>query len=133
MCLGGIIMGRLIPTEACFSVLPRLKNMTPSRPIVSTGNAGFDSIFNGRLPGNRLYLLENTSGVQFLLDVEPREPVLNITLSETGEELQRSCSLAWLVAFRVGEPLVEFEFGLYGGPELHGAEFPFMGERKRAN
>ncbi|WP_044324335.1 ATPase domain-containing protein [Pseudomonas amygdali] len=70
--------------------------MTLPRPIVSTGNAGFDSILKGGLPSNRLYLLEGTPGagkttlgLQFLLDgVKAGESVLYITLSETSEELE---------------------------------------------
>ncbi len=58
--------------------------MTLPRPIVSTGNAGFDSILKGGLPNNRLYLLEGTPGagkttlgLQFLLDgVKAGESVL---------------------------------------------------------
>lgn len=70
--------------------------MVQPRPIVSTGNAGFDSVLSGGLPGNRLYLLEGTPGsgkttlgLQFLLDgVAAGEQVLYITLSETSEELE---------------------------------------------
>lgn len=70
--------------------------MVSSRPIVSTGNAGFDVILKGGLPGNRLYLLEGTPGsgkttlgLQFLMTgVAAGEPVLYITLSETAEELE---------------------------------------------
>lgn len=70
--------------------------MVQPRPIVSTGNAGFDSVLSGGLPGNRLYLLEGTPGsgkttlgLQFLLDgVAAGERVLYITLSETSEELE---------------------------------------------
>ena len=69
--------------------------MPQSRPVVSTGNKGFDSILKGGLPSNRLYLLEGapgsgktTMGLQFLLEgVAAGEPVLYITLSETVEEL----------------------------------------------
>lgn len=70
--------------------------MVHSRKIVSTGNAGFDSILRGGLSSNRLYLLEGTPGsgkttlgLQFLLEgVAAGEPVLYITLSETSEELK---------------------------------------------
>lgn len=70
--------------------------MIQTRPIVSTGNVGFDSVLKGGLPSNRLYLLEGmpgagktTLGLQFLLDgVNAGEPVLYITLSETSEELE---------------------------------------------
>lgn len=70
--------------------------MVSSRPIVSTGNAGFDAILKGGLPSNRLYLLEGTPGsgkttlgLQFLMTgVAAGEPVLYITLSETAEELE---------------------------------------------
>lgn len=70
--------------------------MTSLRPIISTGNAGFDSVLKGGLPSNRLYLLEGTPGagkttlgLQFLLEgVKSGEPVLYITLSETSEELE---------------------------------------------
>lgn len=70
--------------------------MVHTRPIVSTGNAGFDTVLKGGLPSNRLYLLEGTPGagkttlgLQFLLDgVRVGESVLYITLSETSEELE---------------------------------------------
>ncbi|SDS30831.1 circadian clock protein KaiC [Halopseudomonas xinjiangensis] len=70
--------------------------MVRSRPIVSTGNPGFDTVLKGGLPSNRLYLLEGTPGsgkttlgLQFLLTgVAAGEPVLYITLSETAEELE---------------------------------------------
>ncbi|WP_227451291.1 ATPase domain-containing protein [Pseudomonas fluorescens] len=70
--------------------------MVQPRPIVSTGNVGFDSVLKGGLPSNRLYLLEGTPGsgkttlgLQFLLDgVAVGEQVLYITLSETSEELE---------------------------------------------
>lgn len=70
--------------------------MVQPRPIVSTGNVGFDSVLKGGLPSNRLYLLEGTPGsgkttlgLQFLLDgVAIGEQVLYITLSETSEELE---------------------------------------------
>lgn len=70
--------------------------MVHPRPIVSTGNVGFDSVLKGGLPSNRLYLLEGTPGsgkttlgLQFLLDgVAVGEQVLYITLSETSEELE---------------------------------------------
>ncbi|WP_253201192.1 ATPase domain-containing protein [Sphingomonas quercus] len=60
------------------------------------GNAGLDQILRGGLPQNRLFLVEGTPGsgkttlaLEFLLDgVAKGEPVLYITLSETGEELQ---------------------------------------------
>lgn len=69
--------------------------MVQPRPIVSTGNVGFDSVLKGGLPSNRLYLLEGTPGsgkttlgLQFLMDgVAAGEQVLYITLSETSEEL----------------------------------------------
>mgnify|MGYP003660884765 FL=1 len=67
--------------------------MPNTRPIVSTGNDGFNSILKGGLPSNRLYLLEGTPGsgkttlgLQFLLDgVASGESVLYITLSETSD------------------------------------------------
>ena len=70
--------------------------MAYTRPLVSTGNVGFDSVLKGGLPSNRLYLVEGTPGagkttlgLQFLLDgVAAGEPVLYITLSETSEELE---------------------------------------------
>ena len=70
--------------------------MVEARPVISTGNAGFDLILKGGLPPNRLYLLEGTPGagkttlgLQFLLEgVALGEPVLYITLSETSEELE---------------------------------------------
>lgn len=70
--------------------------MVTARPIVSTGNTGFDSILKGGLPCNRLYLLEGTPGsgkttlgLQFLrAGVAAGESVLYITLSETAEELE---------------------------------------------
>ncbi|WP_339847294.1 ATPase domain-containing protein [uncultured Halopseudomonas sp.] len=69
--------------------------MAETNPIISTGNNGFDAILKGGLPPNRLYLLEGTPGagkttlgLQFLLEgLAAGEPVLYITLSETGEEL----------------------------------------------
>ncbi|QIB52102.1 ATPase domain-containing protein [Pseudomonas sp. OIL-1] len=70
--------------------------MAIARPIVSSGNTGLDSVLNGGLPCNRLYLLEGTPGsgkttlgLQFLLaGVAAGESVLYITLSETAEELE---------------------------------------------
>lgn len=70
--------------------------MAQPRPLVSTGNIGFDAILRGGLPSNRLYLLEGTPGagkttlgLQFLLaGVAIGETVLYITLSETSEELE---------------------------------------------
>ncbi|SDA17566.1 ATPase domain-containing protein [Sphingomonas sp. NFR15] len=63
--------------------------------IISTGNAGLDTILKGGLPASRLYLLEGAPGagkttlaLQFLREgVAQGEPVLYITLSETKEEL----------------------------------------------
>lgn len=70
--------------------------MASLRPVISTGNVGFDSVLRGGLPSNRLYLLEGTPGagkttlgLQFLLEgVKADESVLYITLSETSEELE---------------------------------------------
>ena len=70
--------------------------MVLTRPLISTGNAGLDSVLKGGLPSNRLYLLEGTPGsgkttlgLRFLLEgVAAGEPVLYITLSETSEELE---------------------------------------------
>ena len=64
--------------------------------LKSTGNRGLDSILQGGLPADRLYLLEGAPGsgkttlaLQFLRSgVAQGERVLYITLSETKEELE---------------------------------------------
>jgi circadian clock protein KaiC len=61
----------------------------------STGIAGLDDILSGGLIPNRLYLIEGSPGsgkttlaFQFLLEGAKRgEPVLHVTLSESGEEI----------------------------------------------
>ena len=62
---------------------------------LETGSGGLDSVLEGGLPANHLYLLEGdpgtgktTLGLQFLLaGARLGEPVLYVTLSETKEEL----------------------------------------------
>jgi circadian clock protein KaiC len=64
---------------------------------LSTGVEGLDTILNGGLTANRLYLVEGKPGtgkttlaLQFLLDgVRRHERVLYVTLSETAEELHQ--------------------------------------------
>ncbi|MBS0644635.1 MAG: ATPase domain-containing protein [Acetobacteraceae bacterium] len=64
-------------------------------PRISTGAAGLDTILQGGLAANRLYLIEGEPGagkttlaMQFLLEGRNRgERVLYVTLSETAEEL----------------------------------------------
>ena len=72
--------------------------------IASTGIDGLDSILMGGFARRRLYLIEGAPGsgkttlaTQFLLDgVRRNEPVLYVTLSETGEEMQAvAASHAW--------------------------------------
>jgi circadian clock protein KaiC len=68
---------------------------TPPSARISTGIEGLDDILCGGLPADRLYLVEGYPGtgkttlaLQFLRDgVRRGEPVLYITLSETGDEL----------------------------------------------
>jgi circadian clock protein KaiC len=67
------------------------------QPRVATGNAGLDTILDGGLPPNRLYLVEGDPGVgkttlalQFLLDGVARgERALYITMSETETEIRQ--------------------------------------------
>ena len=69
-------------------------------PLVSTGIAGVDTIIEGGLTPNRLYLLEGLPGagkttmaLQFLRDGAARgESVLYVTLSETEDELREVAS-----------------------------------------
>lgn len=71
------------------------RNPTPADPLVQIGVPGLDDVLGGGLTSNRLYLLEGTPGagkttiaMQFLLEgVRRGEPVLYVTLSETGHEL----------------------------------------------
>ena len=68
----------------------------PDSERATTGVEGFDSILDGGLPRNRLYLVQGMPGVgkttlamQFLLEgVSHGETALYITLSETREELE---------------------------------------------
>ncbi|HZG52795.1 MAG TPA: ATPase domain-containing protein, partial [Pyrinomonadaceae bacterium] len=70
------------------------KTVTPPERL-ATGNDGLDSILEGGFPANRLYLVEGDPGtgkttlaLKFLLEGAARgEPVLYVTLSETGEEI----------------------------------------------
>ena len=63
---------------------------------VSTGTPGLDDVVDGGLPPNRMYLVQGPPGsgkttlsLGFLLEgVRHGEPVLYVTLSETGEEVQ---------------------------------------------
>ncbi|MBX6312347.1 MAG: AAA family ATPase [Isosphaeraceae bacterium] len=65
-------------------------------PTISTGNAELDSILNGGLPANYVYLIEGDPGsgkttlaLQFLLEgVRRGERGMYVTLSETTAELQ---------------------------------------------
>lgn len=77
-------------------MLSQQESRTPmGSDLISTGNAGLDTVLAGGLPANRLYLLEGMPGsgkttlaLQFLRDaVAAGEPALYITLSETTEEL----------------------------------------------
>ena len=81
---------------------------------ISSGNTGLDTILNGGLPRNRLYLLEGSPGsgkttlaLQYLLEgVKQGESCLYITLSETSEELRAvAASHGWDLA---GIDLFEF-------------------------
>ena len=75
--------------------------MGDERNLASTGVAGLDDILAGGLTRRRLYLIEGVPGsgkttlaLQFLLaGARAGEPVLYVTLSETGEEL-RSVALS---------------------------------------
>lgn len=68
--------------------------------VISTGVAGLDDVLNGGLRRNRAYLLEGVPGsgkttlaMQFLRAAVSRgEPVLYVTLSETGEELRAAAA-----------------------------------------
>lgn len=73
-------------------------------PVVSTGIVGLDTILDGGLTPNRLYLVEGVPGagkttmaLQFLLDgVRRGETVLYVTLSETEAELREvAASHGW--------------------------------------
>ncbi|RZI56139.1 MAG: circadian clock protein KaiC, partial [Zymomonas sp.] len=69
--------------------------MTNATDRISSGNDGLDTILNGGLPANRLYLLEGAPGagkttmaLNFLFEgVRRGETGLYVTLSETAEEL----------------------------------------------
>ncbi|WP_343612853.1 ATPase domain-containing protein [Novosphingobium sp.] len=90
--------------------------------IISTGNAGLDTVLKGGIPANRLYLLEGAPGsgkttlaLQFLREGVARgERVLYITLSETREELRVvAASHGWeLDGFDVFE--LESTEGIFG-------------------
>ena len=77
--------------------------MTEARRI-ATGVPGLDEVLNGGLPGPRLYLVRGQAGtgkttlaLQFLLEgVRRGEPVLYVSLSQTGTELgQIATSHGW--------------------------------------
>ena len=76
-------------------------------PRLATGSAGLDSVLDGGLPANRLYLVEGDPGsgkttlaLQFLIEGAARgEAVLYVTLSETKEELMAvASSHGWSLA-----------------------------------
>ncbi len=78
--------------------------MSGNGEVASTGIDGLDNILMGGFARRRLYLIEGAPGsgkttlaTQFLLDGARRnEPVLYVTLSETGEEMQAvATSHAW--------------------------------------
>lgn len=87
-----------------------LKTVSDEPPRISTGCVGLDSILNGGLDANRMYLYEGRPGtgkttlaLQFLMEGARRgERVLYISLSETSEELR-------LVAKRHGWSLAGIE------------------------
>ncbi len=89
----------------------------PSTDRIATGIAGLDTILNGGLTANRIYLLEGTPGtgkttmaLQFLLDGAARgESGLYVTLSETAGELRASARThGWsLDALTITEILAE--------------------------
>ncbi|HEV7716353.1 MAG TPA: ATPase domain-containing protein [Steroidobacteraceae bacterium] len=66
------------------------------RPQATTGISGLDDILNGGFTPNRMYLIEGVPGsgkttlsLQFLLEGARRgEPVLYVSLSESGEEIR---------------------------------------------
>ncbi len=65
-------------------------------PLLCSGVAGLDDVLGGGFTPHRLYLIEGTPGtgkttlaLQFLMEGARRgEPVLYVTLSETGDELE---------------------------------------------
>ena len=73
----------------------RVAQPSASRPLAATGIAGLDDILRGGLTADRLFLVEGVPGsgkttlaLQFLMEgVRLGEPVLYVTLSETGDEL----------------------------------------------
>ncbi|HVF42871.1 MAG TPA: ATPase domain-containing protein [Pyrinomonadaceae bacterium] len=74
---------------------------------LATGSAGLDTILDGGLPANRLYLVEGDPGagkttlaMKFLIEGAARgEAVLYVTLSETKEELTAvAASHGWTLA-----------------------------------
>ncbi len=72
--------------------------------LVSTGVAGLDNILGGGLTKGRLYVMEGMPGagkttlaLQFLMEgAKNGESVLYVTLSETDQELERGCHIAWM-------------------------------------
>src|SRR5829696_1701278 len=80
------------------------KQAETASPLAATGIEGLDDILGGGFTPNRLYLVEGVPGsgkttlaLQFLLEgVRRGEPVLYVSLSESGEELREvAASHGW--------------------------------------